>query len=104
MAHDLHAGDTETSAMLAARPDLVNMDLAKNFQTKMQEWEAARHLTGLTGQPARPGWTIDDLNDEGALGNATAATANAVCPLSRTAGCLALPRPRGATCAWSSHP
>ena len=75
MAHDLHAGDTETSAMLAARPDLVNMDLAKNFQTKMQEWEAARHLTGLTGQPARPGWTIDDLNDEGALGNATAATA-----------------------------
>ena len=75
MAHDLHAGDTETSAMLAARPDLVNMDLAKNFQTKMQDWEATGHLTGLTGQPARPGWTIDDLNDEGALGNAAAATA-----------------------------
>ncbi|MEP1199544.1 creatininase family protein [Tateyamaria sp.] len=75
MAHDLHAGDTETSAMLAARPDLVNMDLAQDFQTKMQDWETAGHLTGLTGQPARPGWTIDDLNAEGALGNAAAATA-----------------------------
>ena len=75
MAHDLHAGDTETSAMLATRPDLVNMDLAQDFQTKMQDWEAAGHLTGLTGQPARPGWTIDDLNPDGALGNAAAATA-----------------------------
>lgn len=74
MAHDLHAGDTETSAMLAARPDLVNMDLAQDFQTQMQDWEAQGHLTGLTGQPARPGWTIDDLNADGALGNAAAAT------------------------------
>lgn len=74
MAHDLHAGDTETSAMLAARPELVNMPLAQNFKTRMTEWEATGHLTGLTGQPARPGWTIDDLNPDGALGNAAAAT------------------------------
>jgi len=74
MAHDLHAGDTETSAMLAARPDLVNMSLAQDFQTKMRDWEAQGRLTGLTGQPARPGWTVNDLNAEGALGNAAAAT------------------------------
>ncbi|MEO0765377.1 MAG: creatininase family protein [Pseudomonadota bacterium] len=75
MAHDLHAGDTETSAMLAVRPDLVNMGLAQDFRTKMQDWETQGRLTGLTGQPARPGWTIDDLNADGALGNAAAATA-----------------------------
>ena len=66
--------DIETSAMLAARPDLVAMEKAGNFTTKLQDWEDARHQTGLTGQPARPGWIIDDLNAEGALGNAAAAT------------------------------
>lgn len=74
MAYDLHAGDTETSAMLAARPDLVAMERAQDFRTAMHDWEAAGHLTGLTGQPARPGWIIDDLNRDGALGNAAAAT------------------------------
>jgi len=74
LAYDLHAGDIETSAMRAARPDLVAMDRARNFTTRMQDWEAAGHPTGLTGQPARPGWIIDDLNADGALGNAAAAT------------------------------
>lgn len=74
LAHDLHAGDIETSAMLAARPDLVAMEQAGNFTTRMQDWEEARRQTGLTGQPARPGWIIDDLNAKGALGNAAAAT------------------------------
>lgn len=74
MAYDLHAGDTETSAMLAARPDLVAMERAQDFRTAMHDWEAAGRLTGLTGQPARPGWIIDDLNRDGALGNAAAAT------------------------------
>ncbi|MFL4469846.1 creatininase family protein [Tateyamaria armeniaca] len=76
LAHDLHAGDIETSAMLAARADLVAMEQAQNFTTRMQEWEAAGHQTGLTGQPARPGWIIDDLNSDGALGNAAAATSD----------------------------
>ncbi|MEO0401349.1 MAG: creatininase family protein, partial [Pseudomonadota bacterium] len=75
LAYDLHAGDIETSAMRAARPDLVAMARAKNFETAMAGWEKAGHLTGLTGQPARPGWIIDDLNPDGALGNAAAATA-----------------------------
>ncbi|WP_299146987.1 creatininase family protein [uncultured Tateyamaria sp.] len=75
IAYDLHAGDLETSAMLAARPDLVDMSQAQNFRTAMQHWEQAGYQTGLTGQPARPGWIIDDLNPEGALGNAAGATA-----------------------------
>ena len=74
LAYDLHAGDVETSAMLAARPDLVAMDRAQNFDTAMAGWESRGHMTGLTGQPARPGWIIDDLNAHGALGNAAAAT------------------------------
>lgn len=75
LSHDLHAGLIETSAMLAARPDLVDMGKARDFPTAMQGWEAKGHRTGLTGQPARPGWTIDDLNPDGALGNTAAATA-----------------------------
>ena len=75
LAHDLHAGDIETSAMLAARPELVDMSKAKNFVTAMQGWEGANRFTGLTGQPARPAWIIDDLNADGACGDALVATA-----------------------------
>lgn len=73
MAYDLHAGDFETSAMLAVCPERVDMAQAKDFRTAMQDWEDAGRLTGLTGQPARPGWVIEDLNAQGALGNAAAA-------------------------------
>src|SRR5262249_29420872 len=31
IAHGIHGGDIETSIMLAARPDLVRTELAKNF-------------------------------------------------------------------------
>ena len=73
LAVDLHAGDTETSAMLAAAPDRVDMALAENFRPAMCDWPEA--WIGLTGQAARPGWIIDDLNGQGACGDATAATA-----------------------------
>ncbi|MEL7091304.1 MAG: creatininase family protein [Pseudomonadota bacterium] len=73
-AHDLHAGQIETSAMRAVRPDLVDMALAQDFAPALQDWEAAGRLTGLTGQPARPGWVIGDLHPAGAVGNAAAAT------------------------------
>lgn len=75
LAVDLHAGDIETSAMLAARADLVDMEMARNFVPEMRNWEQSNHFTGLTGQPARPGWIIDDLNADGACGDASAATA-----------------------------
>lgn len=75
LAHDLHAGDIETSAMLHIAPDLVDRTQAQDFTPKMRDWEAAGHLTGLTGQPARPGWLAEDLGPSGAIGNASAATA-----------------------------
>ena len=75
LAVDLHAGDTETSAMLAAHPDKVDMSKAGNFRTAMERWKHRFQFLGLTGEPARPAWIIDDLNDEGACGNAAAATA-----------------------------
>lgn len=75
LAIDLHAGDTETSAMLAAKPGLVDMDKAQNFVPQMQAWRQINRFVGLTGEAARPGWIIDDLNTLGACGDASAATA-----------------------------
>lgn len=75
LARDIHAGDSETSAMLAARPDLVDMSRARDFTPAMADWEKTLRFTGLTGQTARPGWIIDDLHPDGACGNASAATA-----------------------------
>lgn len=74
LSYDLHAGDSETSPMLAIKPNLVDMSLAENFMPAMQDWEKSNRFIGLTGQAARPGWIIDDLNPKGACGDASAAT------------------------------
>ncbi len=74
MAYDLHAGDCETSAMLAVKPELVDMSLAQNFAPALRDWERSNRFTGLTGQAARPAWIIDDLHADGACGDALAAT------------------------------
>lgn len=74
-AIDLHAGESETSAMLATKPDLVDMSRARDFVPAMRKWEKTNRFFGLTGQAARPAWIIDDLHPEGACGNAAAATA-----------------------------
>lgn len=74
-AHGLHAGQAETSAVLAVRPDLVAMDKARDFASEGERWAEAYHTIGLGQRPARPGWMIDDLNPDGACGNAAAATA-----------------------------
>lgn len=73
LAVDIHAGDSETSPMLACAPERVDMSLAENFRPAMLDWSEA--WIGLTGQAARPGWIVDDLNGQGACGNASAATA-----------------------------
>ena len=72
LAVDLHAGDAETSPMLAVAPEKVDMSRAEDFRPAMLDWTAG--TIGLTGQAARPGWIIGDLNAKGALGNAGAAT------------------------------
>ena len=73
-AIDIHAGDIETSVMLALRPDLVNLEAARNFPSRQREFERRfAHLRAYG--PHAFGWKMSDLNPEGAAGNAAAATA-----------------------------
>jgi len=74
-AHDIHAGDSETSAMLALRPDLVEMSKAQDFRPAMADWDTEFPYIGLAGKAANPGWLAQDLQPQGACGNASAATA-----------------------------
>lgn len=71
----LHAGDVETSAMLAAHPALIRMDLAEHFGSAHLDWRTTHPDLGLGPAPLRPGWLMADLNPKGAVGNAAAATA-----------------------------
>ncbi|MBV8840769.1 MAG: creatininase family protein [Alphaproteobacteria bacterium] len=74
VAHGIHGGDVETSIMLAAQPDLVRTDLAKNFVPA--SLAMAREFKQLrTGEPVGFGWMSQDLNPSGAIGDATLATA-----------------------------
>lgn len=75
LAVDIHAGDSETSPMLAAKPELVDMSKAKNFVPAISEWRENNRFIGMTGQAAKPAWIADDMHPEGACGDASAATA-----------------------------
>lgn len=70
----LHGGDVETSAMLAAHPGKVRMDLAEDYGSAHIAWRDHHPLLGLGSAPTRPGWLTGDLNPKGAIGNAAAAT------------------------------
>lgn len=72
----LHAGDVETSAMLAAHPDRVRMDRAEVFGSAHLAWRQAHPDLGLGSAALRPAWLMSDLNHKGAVGNAAAATAD----------------------------
>lgn len=73
--HGIHAGQGETSIMLAARGELVDMARAKNFRSRGEDWAGSYDTLGVGGRPVKLGWLIHDLNPEGACGNAAAATA-----------------------------
>lgn len=75
LAMDLHAGESETAAMLAVRPQFVDMSKAANFVPTMRNWPDRFPSIGLIGQPGKPAWAIEDLNPSGACGNASAADA-----------------------------
>ncbi|SDD42601.1 creatininase family protein [Ruegeria marina] len=85
-ANDIHAGDSETSAMLAIRPDRVIMENARDFRPAMADWQDAFPQIGLGGKPANPGWMAQDLHPQGACGNAAAATAEKGAQLLDSAG------------------
>jgi creatinine amidohydrolase len=69
----VHAGDIETSMMLALAPERVDMAQARNFASSSQE-RAQRHPVLGNGRSAKLGWHMQDYNPQGAAGNAAAAT------------------------------
>lgn len=73
-AFGIHAGLIETSAMLAIKPELVAMEHARDFANRAEHWQRDFTHIGLSPGRARPAWTIDDIGDSGACGNAAAAT------------------------------
>ncbi len=71
----VHAGDVETSMMLALRPELVRMDQAQRFHSTAQDRAAQWPILG-NGRSAKLAWQMQDYNPQGATGNAAAATAD----------------------------
>src|SRR5574343_334503 len=70
----VHAGEVETSMMLALRPDRVRMDQAQNFHSTSQDRAAKFPILG-NGKSAKLAWQMQDYNLQGAAGNAAMATA-----------------------------
>jgi creatinine amidohydrolase len=71
----LHAGEVETSGMLAAHLDKVRFSQTEDFGSAHLCWQRAHPGLGLGSAPLRPGWLMADLSPKGTIGNATAATA-----------------------------
>jgi creatinine amidohydrolase len=74
LIHGLHGGDVETSVMLHLRPDLVRQDALADFPSTGRTLTARGGVLGLE-KPAGLGWMMQDVNPDGACGNAAAATA-----------------------------
>jgi creatinine amidohydrolase len=72
--HGIHAGDIETSLMLAFRPDLVRMNKATNFVSSAIAMETEFTHLSPAGTHAF-GWVAQDLNIDGVVGNAALASA-----------------------------
>ena len=70
----IHAGDMETSMMLALRERYVDMAQARDFKSTAQERAAQYPILG-NGSSAKLGWQVQDYNAMGAAGNAAIATA-----------------------------
>jgi creatinine amidohydrolase len=70
----IHAGEIETSLMLALKPERVRMSQAEYFRSASQARAADFPILG-NGRSAKLGWQMQDYNANGAVGNAAAATA-----------------------------
>jgi creatinine amidohydrolase len=81
----IHAGDIETSMMLALVPELVDMTKAQNFVSTSEQRAATYPILG-NGRSAKLGWHIQDYNPQGAAGNAAAATAAKGAAVVKSAG------------------
>jgi creatinine amidohydrolase len=70
----IHAGEIETSMMLALAPELADMAQAQNFASTSEDRSKTYSILG-NGKSAKLGWQMQDYNAAGAVGNAAAATA-----------------------------
>ena len=71
----IHAGEIETSMMLALDPARVQMAHAQNFASTSQDRAEKFAILG-NGKSAKLAWQMQDYNPAGAVGNAQAATAD----------------------------
>lgn len=72
--HGIHGGLVETAMMLHLAPHLVKMEKARNFRSWGADLDARFELLKPQGAVSF-GWMSEDLNTAGALGDASAATA-----------------------------
>jgi creatinine amidohydrolase len=72
--HGIHGGQVETAVMLHLAPDRVRMDRAENFRSWGEDIDADNSILVPEGAVGF-GWMAHDLNPQGALGDATKATA-----------------------------
>jgi creatinine amidohydrolase len=72
--HGIHAGDLETSLMLAFHPELVHLDKLQDFRSIAARDEQHYKYLRPTGTHAYA-WIASDLNPNGAVGNALNASA-----------------------------
>lgn len=102
---DIHGGDSETSVMLALRPDLVDMAKAESFASSQAALKARHERIAYHGADANLSWMSEDLNPKGTVGDAAAATAEkgerdvasmvaGFCELMREIEATAPPKPR----------
>ncbi|HSV46826.1 MAG TPA: creatininase family protein [Ramlibacter sp.] len=70
----VHAGEIETSMMLALRPQRVDMGQAADFGSTSRRRAEHNPVLG-NGRSAKLGWHMQDYNPQGAAGNAAAADA-----------------------------
>lgn len=70
----VHAGEIETSMMLALSPQQVDMQAAQHFESAAQDRAKRFALLG-DGRSAKLGWHMQDYNAFGAAGHAAAAKA-----------------------------
>jgi creatinine amidohydrolase len=69
----IHAGDMETSMMLALREKYVAMAHVQHFHTQAEERAKKYPILG-NGMSAKLGWQMQDYNPYGAAGDASIAT------------------------------
>ena len=74
LKYGIHAGEVETSLMLAMRPELVNEELCHKFDNRAARiTEGKNELLRLYGRVSM-GWAMHDLNENGACGDASKAS------------------------------